>query len=164
MVLVTSYRLAHAARKPLDRRPSPLALPVGVAYRLVVEWILTTEIPWGTRIGRGLRIYHGVGIVINDRTVIGDNVGIRQHVTLGNSGENGPCPVIEDDVELGAGCIVIGGITVGRGARVGAGAVVTKDVPAGATVVGNPAHVISHRRAAVDDPGTHRESSEQSGG
>lgn len=164
MVLVTSYRLAHAARKPLDRRASLLALPVGVAYRLIIEWILTTEIPWGTKIGRSLRIYHGVGIVINDRTVIGDNVGIRQHVTIGNSGENGPCPVIEDDVELGAGCIIIGGITIGRGARVGAGAVVTKDVPAGATVVGNPARVIHNGRSATRGVGTHQKSRNTSSG
>jgi serine O-acetyltransferase/putative colanic acid biosynthesis acetyltransferase WcaB len=107
-----------------------------------VEWVLTTEIPWKTQVGRRLRIYHGVGIVVNDRTVIGDDVGIRQHVTIGNSGENGPCPVIEDGVELGAGCIILGGVTVGKGARVGAGAVVTKDVPPGATVVGNPARIL----------------------
>lgn len=150
-ILAVSYRLAHAVRQPLDRRPKVLALPVGVVYRVVVEWVLTTEIPWGTRIGSGLRIYHGAGIVINDATVIGRNVGIRQHVTLGNSGETGPCPVIEDDVELGAGCIVLGGITVGQGAKVGAGAVVTKNVPPGATVVGNPARVLPSKGARHTD-------------
>lgn len=155
-ILAASYRLAHAVRQPLEDRPRFLAVPVGLVYRVVIEWVLTTEIPWGTRIGGGLRIYHGAGIVINNATVIGRNVGIRQHVTLGNSGETGPCPVIEDDVELGAGCIVLGGITVGRGARVGAGAVVTKDVPPGATVVGNPARVLpSHvQHTDADSSGT----------
>lgn len=143
--VVLAYRVAHSARGPVGRRPRLVSIPVGVAYRFFVEWILTVEIPWGTQIGSELRVYHGAGIVINDRTVIGSNVGIRQHVTIGNSGTDGPCPVIEDNVELGAGCIIIGDITVGRGAVVGAGAVVTKDVPAGATVVGNPARILPEK-------------------
>ncbi|MBT0992895.1 hypothetical protein KIN34_01135 [Cellulomonas sp. DKR-3] len=142
-LVVVAYRLAHAARGPLGRPPRPWALPIGVLYRVAVEWVLSVEIPWGTVVGRRLRVFHGAGIVINDRTVIGDDVTIRQHVTIGNKRPDGPCPVIEDGVELGAGCIVIGGIRVGRGAVVGAGAVVTRDVPAGATVVGNPARITS---------------------
>ncbi|AZI57358.1 serine acetyltransferase [Nakamurella antarctica] len=140
--VVVCFRIAHRLRTPLDVRPRIYAIGVGIAYRLLVEWILGVEIPWKTRIGPGLRIFHGVGIVINDRTVIGSNVSIRQNVTLGNKGATGPCPTIGDNVQLGAGCIVIGGITIGDGAVVGAGAVVTKDVPAGATVVGNPARIL----------------------
>lgn len=145
LLVVAAYRVAHAARRPLDARPRLWALPVGVVYRVMVEWVLTVEIPWGTVIGRRLRVFHGAGIVINDRAVLGDDVSIRQHVTIGNVHPDGPCPVIGDRVELGAGCIVIGGITVGDDARVGAGAVVTKDVPAGATVVGNPARILPPR-------------------
>jgi serine O-acetyltransferase/putative colanic acid biosynthesis acetyltransferase WcaB len=89
-----------------------------------------------------LRVYHGAGIVINGRTVLGDDVAIRQNVTIGNARSGGPCPVIGDRVELGAGAIVIGGISIGDDARIGAGAVVTKDVPAGATAVGNPARIV----------------------
>lgn len=141
-LVVAAYRLAHASRRPLGVRPRPWAVPIGLVYRVMVEWVLTVEIPWGTEIGRRLQVFHGAGIVINDRSVLGDDVAIRQHVTIGNSRPDGPCPVIGDRVELGAGCIVIGGITVGDDARVGAGAVVTKDVPAGATVVGNPARIL----------------------
>lgn len=150
-LVVVAYRLAHAARRPLDARPRLWAIPVGILYRLAVEWVLTVEIPWGTVIGRRLRVFHGAGIVINDRTVLGDDVSIRQNVTLGNVRPDGPCPVIGDRVELGAGCIVLGGIRVGDDARVGAGAVVTKDVPAGATVVGNPARVLPPRERPAAD-------------
>ena len=147
--VVVAYRLAHAVRVPLDRAPRPWAIPVGLVYRLLVEWFLSVEIPWRTVIGRRLRVFHGAGIVINDATVIGDDVSIRQGVTLGNARPGGPCPVIGNRVELGASCIVIGGITIGDGARIGAGAVVTKDVPAGATAVGNPARILPPRDAAV---------------
>ena len=144
-LVVAAYRLAHAVRRPLDRRPQPWALPGGVLYRVLGEWVLTVEIPWGTVVGRRLRVFHGAGIVVNDRTVLGDDVTLRQNVTLGNVRPDGPCPVVGDRVELGAGCIVLGGIRIGDDARVGAGAVVTKDVPAGATVVGNPARILERR-------------------
>lgn len=140
-LVVASYRVAHAARKPLDQKPSLMALPVGIAYRVLIEWILGVEIPWGTQIGRRLRVFHGVGIVINDRSVLGDDVAIRQSVTVGNMHDGGACPTIGDRVELGAGCIVIGDISVGSNARVGAGATVTKDVPAGGIALGRAATV-----------------------
>lgn len=141
-VIVVAFRLASGARRPLDRGPRLWALPVGVLYRVIIEWVLSVEIPWSTVVGRRLRVFHGAGIVINPGTVIGDDVTIRQNVTLGNVTPDGPCPVIGDGVELGAGCIVLGGVRIGDGARVGAGAVVTKDVPERATVVGNPARLL----------------------
>lgn len=150
-VVMVLFRIANAARRPVDRRPGLLAVPVGIVYRLVVEWILGVEIPWRTQLGAGVRIYHGVGIVINDRTVIGNNVAIRQNVTIGNKNEDGPCPIIEDDVEIGANAVVVGGIRVGRGARIAAGALVTRDVPAGAMAIGNPA-TIKPPRVSVDSP------------
>lgn len=138
-MVAVAYRVAHAARKPLEKRPSLPVKLLGAIYRVLIEWVLGIEIPWRTEIGVPLRIYHGVGIVINDRSIIGNNVGIRQNVTIGNKGVSGPCPVIEDDVEIGAGAIILGGITIGAGAIIGAGAVVTKNVPPGFTAMGNPA-------------------------
>lgn len=140
-VVVLLYRLAHTVRQPLDRRPRLWAIPVGVFYRFFVEWLLGVEIPWKTRIGARLRVYHGVGIVINDAAVLGDDVAIRHGVTIGNKHDGGPCPRIGDGVEIGAGATIIGGVVVGEYAKVGAGCVLTKDLPPGATALGNPAHI-----------------------
>lgn len=147
-LVVVLYRIAHESRKPLGKRPSLPSMLIGAFYRLGVEWILGVEIPWATRIGVPLRIHHGVGIVINDQSVIGNNVVIRQNVTIGNKGTLGPCPVIEDDVDIGANAVILGGVRLGAGASIGAGAVVTKDVPAGFIAVGNPANVRAPRGAA----------------
>lgn len=148
---VAFFRIAHASRLPLNKPANPLALVVGVAYRLIVEWILGIEIPWRTTIGSRLRLFHGVGIVINDQTVIGNGVSIRQNVTIGNKGSAGPCPVIDDDVDIGAGAIIVGGVRIGRGATIAAGALVTHDVPPGYTAIGNPSTLRAPRNH--DDDG-----------
>lgn len=147
-LIVVAYRIARAARGDRSRSPRLWALPIGIVYRIIFEWILGVEIPWGTTIGRRLRVYHGVGIVINDHAVLGDDVSIRQGTTIGNAQDGGACPRVGDRVELGASCILIGGITIGDDARVGAGAVVTKDVPAGATAIGMAARVVERGAAA----------------
>lgn len=120
------------------RRTGPLGrighLLVGGSYKLVTEGMLGIELPASTEVGAGLRLRHGVGIVVNPATRIGRGVMIRQHVTLGNRRSTADCPVIEDDVEIGAGAVIIGAVTVGRGARIGPNAVVVRDVPPGAVV------------------------------
>ena len=109
-------------------------LLVGGSYKVVTEWVMGIELPASTQIGPGLRLRHGVGIVVNPATRIGSDVMIRQHVTLGNRRTRDDCPVIEDHAEIGAGAVIIGAITIGEGARIGPNAVVVKDVPAGAVV------------------------------
>lgn len=109
-------------------------LLVGGSYKAVTEGLLAIELPASTEVGPGLRLRHGMGIVVNPATRIGANVMLRQHVTLGNRRTKDDCPIIEDDVEIGAGAVVIGAVTIGRGARIGPNAVVVKDVPAGAVV------------------------------
>lgn len=95
------------------------------------------EIPLQTRIGGGLMIPHPNGIVIHPDSVIGVNCLLFQQVTLGTN--DSPPPVLEGHVDVGAGAKILGPVTVGRHARVGANAVVVKDVPPGVTVVGIPA-------------------------
>lgn len=152
--IVVAFRLAHAARQPVSRSPRPIAIIVGVIYRLVIEWLLGVEIPWRTSIGRRLRVLHGVGIVINDGTVIGDDVVLRQNVTIGNQRGGLPCPRIGNHVKLGASAIIIGDVVIGDRAQIGAGAVVTHSVPPGGIAVGNPA-VVREARGPVDpvEPG-----------
>lgn len=147
-VVVVCYRVAHAVRQPLDQKPKLLALPVGIAYRLIVEWVLGVEIPWSTRIGRRLRIFHGIGIVINDQVTLGDDVQLRQGITIGNSGKDLACPQIGDNVTIGASAIIVGGIKIGDNATINAGALVTKDVPQGGYAKGNPS-VIQEPRTTL---------------
>jgi putative colanic acid biosynthesis acetyltransferase WcaB len=114
-------------------RSNPLArvayLLVAAVYKITSEWVLGIEIPVGTTVGPGLRLRHGVGLVVNPHAVIGANVLLRHGVTIGNRRSLTDCPTIGDDVEIGAGATLIGGITVGRGARIGAGVVLVEDMP-----------------------------------
>lgn len=102
------------------------------------------EIHPGARIGEGLFIDHGHGVVIGETAELGNNVTLYQGVTLGGTGKDSGKrhPTILDNVVIGAGAKVLGPFTVGCGAKVGAGAIVLKEVPPGCTVVGNPGRVV----------------------
>ena len=108
------------------------------------RWMTGIEIHPGATIGRRFFIDHGMGVVIGETAVIGDDVTLYHGVTLGGTSWNKGKrhPTLEDGVVIGAGAKVLGPITIGAGAKVGSNAVVVKDVPAGATAVGNPARVI----------------------
>ncbi|WP_324288734.1 serine acetyltransferase [Roseateles sp. SL47] len=119
----------------------------------VVETVTGISLPKECRIGPGLRIWHFGGIFINPATVIGAHCTLRQGVTLGNREPDGPCPVLEDGVELGAYAQVLGGVRLGAGCRIGAMAVVLQNVPAGATAVGNPARILPLPSASAQEAG-----------
>ena len=107
------------------------------------------EIHPGATIGRRFFIDHGMGVVIGETAVIGDDVTLYHGVTLGGTSWNKGKrhPTLEDGVVVGAGAKVLGPITVGANAKVGSNAVVVKNVPAGTTAVGNPARVIDGEQA-----------------
>jgi serine O-acetyltransferase len=106
--------------------------------------ITGVEIHPAAKIGRRLVIDHGMGIVIGETSVIGDDVLIYHGVTLGaKSGSTGKRhPNVGDNAVIGAQSSIIGNITLGQGSKVGAGSVVTRDVANGVTVIGNPAREI----------------------
>ena len=108
------------------------------------RWLTGIEIHPGAQLGRRLLIDHGMGVVIGETAVVGDDVTLYQQVTLGGvSLDPGKRhPTVEDSVVIGAGAAVLGPLTIGKGARVGSNAVVLKDVAPGATVVGIPARPI----------------------
>lgn len=105
------------------------------------------EIHPGAVIGENFFIDHGMGVVIGETTVIGNNVTVYQGVTLGGTGkEHGKRhPTIEDNVMISAGAKVLGSITVGNNSKIGAGSIVLKDVPSNSTVVGIPGRVVKRR-------------------
>ena len=109
------------------------------------------EIHPGAKIGKGLFIDHGMGVVIGETAEIGDNVTIYHGVTLGGTGKDKGKrhPTIEDDVLIGTGAKVLGPITIEKGAKIGANAVVVKNVPAKAPAVGSQAKNIVRTTASA---------------
>lgn len=102
------------------------------------------EIHPGAKIGKGFFIDHGMGVVIGETCVIGDNVTIYQGVTLGGTGKitGKRHPTIGNDVLIGVGAKILGPFKVGDGAKIGAGTIVLKEVPPHCTVVGNPGRLV----------------------
>lgn len=135
--ILVLFRLAQCAHG------TPLYPVLVIVYKLIVEWILGVELPASTRVGPRLRIRHGFGCVVNPRSVIGADCELRQGVTIGNLGDaDGVCPQLGDGVSVGANATILGAVSIGNCARVGAGAVLLIDVPEGSTAVGVPAKVV----------------------
>jgi serine O-acetyltransferase len=122
----------------------------------VTRFLTGIEIHPGAKIGRRLFIDHGLGVVIGETAIVGDDVTLYQGVTLGGTGkEHGKRhPTIEDSVVIGGGAKVLGNITIGRNSRIGAGSVVLRNVPEHSTVVGVPGHIIFRHgeRVVITDP------------
>ena len=107
------------------------------------------DIESGTQIGPGLHLSHWGGVVVHPAVVIGENCNLSQQITIGiDSKEGGAAPVLGDRVYVGPGSRVFGGVTVGSDSALGANCVVNRDVPAGVTVGGVPAKVISQDGSA----------------
>jgi serine O-acetyltransferase len=122
----------------------------------VARFFTGIEIHPGAKIGRRLFIDHGMGVVIGETAIVGDDVNLFQGVTLGGTGkEHGKRhPTILDNVVIGGGAKVLGNITIGRNCRIGAGSVVLRNVPDDSTVVGVPGHIILRegKRVVITDP------------
>jgi serine O-acetyltransferase len=123
---------------------------IGRLLRRILWWITCmafgSEIALGAHVGGGLYIPHPYGIVVGEAK-LGRNVSLLQNVTIGRRSAEFPGdPVIGDDVTITAGAVVIGAITIGRGATIGANAVVLKDVPPDSIAIGVPAKIIGGRK------------------
>ena len=112
----------------------------------LARFLTGIEIHPGAQIGKRFFIDHGMGVVIGETSEIGDDCSIYHGVTLGGTTwqKGKRHPTLENGVIVGAGAKILGPITIGAGARVGSNAVVVKNVPSGATVVGVPGHVVSY--------------------
>jgi serine O-acetyltransferase len=142
-----THRVCHA----LHEAGVPV-VPRTVA--LVSRALTGIEIHPAARIGRGLFIDHGVGVVIGETAEIGEDVTLYQGVTLGGTGfaTGKRHPTVQDNVTIGSGAKLLGPITVGHGAKIGANSVVITDVAPNATVVGNPGHVVRVDGRKVEGP------------
>jgi serine O-acetyltransferase len=132
-----SHRVSHA----LHEAGIPL-LPRLLAY--LTAAVTGVEIHPAARIGRGLFIDHGAGVVIGETASVGDDVTIYQGVTLGGTGfaRGKRHPTVGNEVMIGAGAALLGPIEIGDRAKIGANSVVIHDVPPNSTVVGNPGHPV----------------------
>jgi serine O-acetyltransferase len=144
-----AYRVAHA----LWEGEVPL-VPRAIAY--TSRAVTGVEIHPAARIGTDFFIDHGSGVVIGETAEIGDRVTLYQGVTLGGTGfaRGKRHPTLEEDVTVGSGAKLLGPVTVGRNAKVGANTVVIEDVPAHTTVVGNPGHPVRVEGRPVEGPDT----------
>jgi serine O-acetyltransferase len=155
--IVTSYSGLHALwLHRLAHKLSDMGVPVVPRWVSQANRLLTgIEIHPAAKIGEGLFIDHGSGVVIGETTQIGDNVTMYQGVTLGGTGkETGKRhPTVGDNVVFGAGAKVLGAVTVGDNAKIGAGSVVVTDVPKNSTVVGNPGRpvLLEGQRVGIPD-------------
>lgn len=129
---IFTYRLARAART----RSGPVWLPV----RFLTWWMhrracaaMCMELPLTCRIGPGLRIFHGYGLVVHGGVTIGSGVTLKHHTTIGAT--NRGVPTVGDNVEIGVHSVILGPVHIGDQVTIGAGSLITRDVPHGATVV-----------------------------
>src|SRR6202167_3369428 len=142
-----AYRVAHALK----------LAGVPVAPRLISMLTRTftgIEIHPAAQIGEGLFIEHGAGVVIGETADIGNDVTLYQGVTLGGTGfaTGKRHPTVQDNVTIGSGAKLLGPITIGHGAKIGANSVVITDVPPNSTVVGNPGHPVRVDGRRVEGP------------
>jgi serine O-acetyltransferase len=142
-----AYRVAHA----LECAGVPV-LPRSIS--MLTRAVTGIEIHPAARIGQGLFIDHGAGVVIGQTAEIGDDVTLYQGVTLGGTGfaTGKRHPTVQDNVTIGSGAKLLGPITIGHGAKIGANSVVITDVPPNSTVVGNPGHPVRVDGRRVEGP------------
>jgi putative colanic acid biosynthesis acetyltransferase WcaB len=152
-LIMVCFRIAHIGSR--SKILFYLMLPYLIFYRLIIEWVLGCEIPYKTKIGCGLKLYHGQGTVINDSAIIGASCTIRHSTTIGN--KKTPegfslAPIIGDYVDIGANTCIIGPIKIGQSTVIGAGTILTKSIPGNAVVVGNPARIIKIQNENTYNP------------
>lgn len=142
---IFKYGKKHHRRKGIYHRVN------FVIYKLLnavfVIGLFNTELHVSDKISDDIILFHPYGIVISGSAEIKSGVVIRQQVTIGNKGEkSNDNPIIEENVDIGAGAKIIGGITIGKNSKIGANAVVTKSFPPNSIIVGVPAKDISKEK------------------
>ena len=136
-LLLVAFRGAQLVRERCGRTSIPNFL-ASTVYRFLAEALFSVEIPVSVKAGPGLCIYHGFGLVVHSRAILGRGVTLRHGVTIGNLGYGG-APTIGDGVSVGVGASILGAIHVGDNVRIGPHALVMQDVAAGRVVLARAA-------------------------
>ena len=149
---IPGFRYTYFLRKSAATRKYS---PLGIVYRLLYyryTYKYGFQIAYHTKIGKGLQISHFGGVVVNSKAVIGVNCYLSHNITIGqtNRGRTKGYPVIGDRVWIGAGAVVVGGVTIGNNVLIAPNAYVNFDVPANSIVLGNPAKIIANEQATAD--------------
>jgi len=144
---VLSYRFGRWAR--YECKIPVISLLLKILSRIIHEFVMLLthiQIPFGVTIGKGLYIGHIGTLVINSQTIIGENCNLSAGVVIGQGGRgaNKGSPTIGDGVFIGVGAKIFGKIKIGNNVAIGANAVVTKDIPDNAVVVGIPAKILNY--------------------
>jgi putative colanic acid biosynthesis acetyltransferase WcaB len=130
-------------------KPQPLRLlgiPLFVLHKLIVQWLLCIYLPLGSKIGAGLKLYHGYALVVHEKAIIGANCTLRHSTTLGNRRIEEKIVIgfirIGNNVDIGCNTVILGPLSVGDNVTIGAASLLLKDVQSDTTVAGNPAIVL----------------------
>lgn len=145
VVTMRLCQFAAASRNPVAK----LALPIFRVLHRLATHAAAMDFSWRTKVGGGLALTHGWGLVVGENSTIGNNVTLFNGVTLGQRpvfSSDGQVlrkrPVLEDEVWVGPHAVLVGDITIGHGSRIAAGAFVTESVPPYSLVIGNPARIV----------------------
>ena len=137
VIFILLFRVSHFFQKQgLILRI--IGFPIRLIYKVLIRWMFGIDIPDEVTIGTGLRVYHGMGLVVHTECMIGINVLLRHNTTIGQKHENGKVPSIGDNVDIGAHSIILGDIKIGNNCIIGAGTFIDKDLPNDSIAYGNP--------------------------
>lgn len=155
-IVVCSYYLISYFRKKTNNRFNLFLLsPIIIIYKFFTDFLLKCEIPASTKIGNGLVIHHAMGLVLNGKVKLGNNVTLNHNTTIGNKisfeGVDLGSPKIGNNVIVGPNSVIIGPIKIGDNVVIGAGSVVVKDIPDNSVFAGNPSRFIRKLNPASDE-------------
>ena len=139
------FRAAQAAGR--SALPAPVRIVLTTALRVVLELVFRVELPWRLQAGPELRVFHGTGLVVHEQVRLGRGCVLRHATSIGmaRTDDVDGAPILGDEVVVGTHVVIIGPVTIGDRASIGAGSVVVDDVASGTVVAGNPARYVRDR-------------------